>query len=241
MTDPAPEWWRKPRRIAVIVDNPSWVLPWAEELVAAARSHGDDAKLFRESHEIGRDTPVAFYLGCIRITPPEILARAKRNLVVHASDLPRGRGFSPLTWQIIEGASRIPVCLIEAAEAVDSGPIIYREWIAYRGDELIDELRTPLGSMHVELCLRFLGEPMPPTGTPQHGEPHAYPRRRPADSQLDTERPLSSQFDLLRTVDNDRYPAWFEFRGSRYTLRIAKTPPPSSSTGPEKTEGEGRS
>jgi hypothetical protein len=36
--------------------------------------------------------------------------------------------------------------------------------------------------------------------------------------------PLSAQFDLLRTVDNDKYPAWFELRGARYVLKIEKMP-----------------
>jgi methionyl-tRNA formyltransferase len=240
MRESAPVWWQPPRRVAVVVDNPSWVLPWAEELVAKARQNGDDAALFRECRKVPQDTSIAFYLGCIRITPPDILARSRRNLVVHASDLPKGRGFSPLTWQIIEGAARIPVCLIEAADAVDAGPVIYKEWITYRGDELIDELRAALGFKHLEMCSRFLREPFPPAGMPQKGEPHSYPRRRPADSRLHVERSLSSQFDLLRTVDNDKYPAWFEFRGCRYILKIEKITSESLPSA-EKREGEAKS
>jgi methionyl-tRNA formyltransferase len=241
MSASATEWWRRPRQVAVIVDNPSWVLPWAEQLVAAIRSGGEDAVLLRESGHVLPDTTVAFYLGCIRITPQHVLARARRNLVVHASDLPKGRGFSPLTWQIIEGAARIPVCLIEAAETVDAGPIIYKEWIDYRGDELIDELRAALGAMHVALCSRFLAEAVPPPGAPQQGLPHSYPRRRPVDSRLDPELPLSSQFDLLRTVDNEKYPAWFEFRGSRYTLKVEKSAPVADASGTSSTRGEKQS
>lgn len=222
MNDVVPDWWRRPRRIAVVVDNPSWVLPWAERLVAEAEAAGDEARLLRDNAEVQDGTAVAFYLGCVRITPPAVLARARRNLVVHASDLPRGRGFSPLTWQIIAGVNRIPVCLLDAAESVDAGPVIYRDWIAYRGDELIDELRGPMGEMHVTLCRRFLEASLPPTGEPQQGEPSIYPRRRPIDSRLDPTKPLAEQFDLLRTVDNDKYPAWFELRGQRYALKIEK-------------------
>ena len=55
---------------------------------------------------------------------------------------------------------------------------------------------------------------------PQTGEASYYRRRRPVDSQLDPERTLAEQFDLLRVVDNDRYPAFFEWRGRRYGLLI---------------------
>jgi methionyl-tRNA formyltransferase len=181
-------------------------------------------RLLRNNEDIEEGTAVAFYLGCVRISPPAVLARARRNLVVHASDLPKGRGFSPLTWQIIAGTNRIPVCLLDALETVDAGPVVYREWIDYRGDELIKELRRPLGKMHMHLPMRFLAAPMPPVGDPQQGEPSFHPRRRPIDSRLDPEMPLSAQFDLLRTVDNDKYPAWFELRGARYVLKIEKMP-----------------
>ncbi|WP_341885428.1 hypothetical protein [Synechococcus sp. UW140] len=59
---------------------------------------------------------------------------------------------------------------------------------------------------------------------PQTGEASYYRRRRPVDSQLDPERTLAEQFDLLRVVDNDRYPAFFEWRGRRYGLDIQAAP-----------------
>jgi methionyl-tRNA formyltransferase len=223
MSDTASTWWNRPRRVDVVVDNPSWIEPWACALVDAARAAGDDAHL-RHRHEDVRADSIAFYLGCVKITPPATLRRAARNLVVHASDLPRGRGFSPLTWQIIEGLNRIPICLFEAVEAVDAGPVIYRDWIDFRGDELLEELRAPLGDATVRLCRRFLDEAAPPAGIAQVGEPSIYPRRRPIDSRLDPARTLASQFDLLRTVDNERYPAWFELRGRRYKLAILPFP-----------------
>ena len=217
----APDWWRKPRRISIVVDNPSWVLPYAERLAAAVQASGDTAALCRGHDEIA-DGAVAFYLGCITITPPGVLAHNRRNLVVHASDLPKGRGFSPMTWQVLEGRNEIPVCLLEAAEDVDTGPIVYRTTMRFEGHELIEEMRAILGRMHVELCRRFLDEPSPPTGAPQQGEPTNHPRRRPADSRLDPARSIAEQFDLLRTVDHEAYPAFFDLHGRRYKLTIEK-------------------
>jgi methionyl-tRNA formyltransferase len=220
MTD-LPDWWRKPRKITIVVDSPSWIVPFAEKLVEELRRDGDDVVFAREHAEVGQGA-VAFYLGCLRITPPDILARNRRNLVVHESDLPRGRGFSPLTWQILAGANRIPICLLEAIDQADAGPVIYREWIDYDGHELVDELRQKTGAMTVSLCRRFLAEDVPPVGQAQTGEATSYPRRRPADSRLDPERTIADQFDLLRVVDNGRYPAWFEHRGHRYKITVTK-------------------
>ena len=57
---------------------------------------------------------------------------------------------------------------------------------------------------------------------PQTGDESFYPRRKPDDSRLDPSRTLADQFHLLRVVDNERYPAFFESCGSLYTLRIRK-------------------
>lgn len=215
------DWWRQPRRISVVVDNPSWVLEYATRLVSERQAAGDDAVLCRNHAQI-KHGAVAFYLGCIYITPPDVLARNSRNLVVHASDLPRGRGFSPLTWMVLEERNDIPVCLIEAVEAVDAGPVLGRASIDLEGHELIDEIRTALGAATLQLCHEFLDSDIPPDGVPQEGVPTTYARRRPADSRLDPERSIEAQFNLLRVVDNERYPAFFDHRGHRYQIVVRK-------------------
>ena len=55
---------------------------------------------------------------------------------------------------------------------------------------------------------------------PSQGEESAYSRRRPEDSRLDPLQNLEDQFPLLRIVDNEAYPAFFERKGRRYRLRI---------------------
>ena len=115
-TQSPPPWWQKPRRIRVVVDNNSWILTYAERLVGLCNGDGDDATLCRSHDDIAAGD-ISFYLGCIKISPPEVLALCRRNLVVHEGALPRDRGFSPLTWQIIDGQNEIPICLLEAAES----------------------------------------------------------------------------------------------------------------------------
>ena len=215
------DWWRRPRIVTVVVDNPSWFVPFAEKLVDELREGGDEA-IFVQEHTKIPPGAVAFYLSCVHKASAQTLSRSRRNLVVHESDLPRGREFSPLTWQILEGKNRIPVCLLEALEDIDAGPVIYRDWIEYEGHELISEMRATLGQKTIGMCRRFLGEEVAPAGRPQLGEATYYQRRRPADSQIDPERTIAEQFNLLRVVDNVRYPAWFRYAGHRYKVAIEK-------------------
>lgn len=213
--------WEKPRRVSVVVDGDSWFIPHAEGLVRRIAADGDTAALHTSAGEVP-EGDIAFYLSCEHITPPEILARNRRNLVVHASDVPKGRGMSPLTWQILEGAAEIPICLMEMVEEVDAGPVVFHDMMTFEDHELIDELRAKQAAMCIELCLRYLGQPEPPVGEPQTGKATFYARRDPGHSRLDPEKSIAAQFDLMRVVDNKRYPAFFDYRGWRYEFHIRK-------------------
>lgn len=207
--------------IRIVAEPASWVVPYAERLAETLRSE-HDAERVSSYDEIPRGTDVSIFLGCTRIAGPEVLARSRHNLVVHQSDLPRGRGWSPLAWQVIEGARRIPVCLFEAVPELDAGPVYLRDEIELEGHELVDELREKQARSAIDLCLRFLRASPPPEAREQEGEPTFYARRGPESCELDPHRTLAEQFDLLRICDNDRYPAFFDHRGHRYVLRIEK-------------------
>ena len=165
---------------------------------------------------------LAFFLGCGQIVPRERLALHEHNLVVHESKLPQGRGWSPMTWQVLGGASQVVVSLIEAVDKVDAGPIFAETQVKLEGTELVDELRTLQAAATVRLCRSFVSGYPATARDPaeQVGEATYYPRRTPADSEIDPELSISEQFDLLRVVDDDRYPAFFEWRGRRYRVRI---------------------
>lgn len=215
------DWWKKPRRINVFVDNESWIIPYAHELVAAANANQDEAAFYQNYDQAGV-ADIAFYLGCISITPNAVLEKHRHNLVPHASNLPKGRGFAPVWWQVLEGSTYIPICLFEAVSAVDSGPIYLRDNFELEGHELHEEIRELQGKAVVDICYSYLSALEPPTGVPQSGEPTLYPRRSRKDDQLDPEKSIAEQFDLLRVLNNNEYPAFFNHRGHRYLLRIEK-------------------
>ena len=80
---------------------------------------------------------IAFYLGCGQILPVDILSQNKHNLVVHESALPQGKGWSPVTWQILAGKNEIPITLFEAEESVDIGNIYLQDIMNFSGTELV--------------------------------------------------------------------------------------------------------
>jgi methionyl-tRNA formyltransferase len=212
----------KALQIAVVVDNPrSWFIPHAHNLVNHFREFGQ-AMFLSAATEIPAGTDFAFLLSCEKIVPPSILGRSRHNIVVHASDLPRGKGMSPLTWQVLEGKNIIPVTLFEAVADVDAGTIYLTDSVIFQGHELLPEMHAALGKKICQMCLRFLHEyPQAiKAGQEQTGTPTIYPRRHPEDSRLDPSKSIAEQFNLLRIVDNDRYPAFFEWQGKKYILRI---------------------
>lgn len=165
-----------------------------------------------------------FLLSYWGIVPRTVLDKYLHSLVVHASDLPNGRGWSPATWHILEGRDELTICLLEASAKVDRGDIYYRDRIHLKGDELVDEWRNLLVIKTADLCLRFIKD-YPQVLATRERQPESgtyYPRRTPADSRLDTSKTLEQLFNQLRVADNRAYPAYFEHLGQKYLLKIEK-------------------
>jgi methionyl-tRNA formyltransferase len=165
---------------------------------------------------------IAFLLSLGRIVPAAVLHRHAHNLVVHESALPEGRGWSPLTWQILEGKREIAVTLFEAAAGADSGVIYDQDRLRFQGTELLPELRAAQAAATLQLCRRFVARypAVSSTGRPQVGVPTYYPRRRAADSRLDPDKTLREQFNLLRVADPERYPALIDIDGQCYQVQL---------------------
>lgn len=206
--------------IQLLVDNvKSWILPYAKILREKLEQRGHTVVLLHK-HKLVKKGDILCLLSCERIF--KNLHLNKYNLVVHESALPKGKGWSPLTWQILEGKSKIPITLFEATEAVDAGNIYFQDFIEFEGHELIKELKNKQGEKTLELILKFVDDYQQVKGISQQGSSSFYERRRPKDSELDTRKTILEQFNLLRVCDNDRYPAFFIKDGIKYILKIEK-------------------
>jgi methionyl-tRNA formyltransferase len=209
--------------ITVLSDEGSWknkaILAMAEKL----RQRGHQVSCLHDAEAV-RSGDILFILGFFKIVPGEVLKRNKTNVVVHESDLPKGRGWSPVTWLILEGAKEIPLTLFKAVEKVDAGAVYLRAKVKLKGDELLPEVRMVVAAAIMRLCEQFAARypQILKQGTAQRGKPTYYPKRKPEDSRLNPNKSVAKQFDLLRTVDNESYPAFFTHRGATYVLKIEK-------------------
>lgn len=204
--------------IVILSAQNSWINPFIERLLDHLKGH--DIAWRHEPEDLSGD--VCFLLSWERIVPTEFRKRFGHILIVHASDLPEGRGMSPLTWQILEGRNEITVSLLAAEDKVDCGDIYAQERLVYKGNELLAELQKGIGEATINLCAGFVQRLTSGflTPRPQVGEPTYYRWRKSEDSRFDPEKSIASQFDLFRVVDNEKYPAFFEHRGRRYRLKI---------------------
>jgi methionyl-tRNA formyltransferase len=209
-------------KITLLCDNKkSWIIPFMDEIAEKLRQLGHKVSKIYDYKNITK-SDLLFILSCENIIPEKYLKLNKYNLVIHESNLPEGKGWSPLTWQVLEGRDEIPITLFEAAEEVDSGKIYLQDTIDLDGTELNSELKNKQGEKTKELILEFVIKYPDIEGSQQKGKESFYPKRNPEDSELDPDKTLKEQFNLLRVVDNERYPAFFKLNGQKYILKIYK-------------------
>ena len=205
----------------ILMDNPkSWYYPFAKKLEADLS--GKHEVHFCHAPEEVTSGDCLFLLSVEKVVKKEVLSKNKHNIVVHSSALPQGKGWSPITWQILEGKNEIPNTLFEAVEAVDAGVIYDQNIITLEGHELLDEIHDKQGEAINSLILNFVSQLLNVTGKEQVGEETFYPKRGPKDSELDPQKSISEQFNLFRVSDNEKYPAFFNHKGHKYILKIYK-------------------
>lgn len=198
------------------------VVPWLRRWKAEQEARGHTVSLCADKTEL-TSGDILFLVSCGQIIREAERRRFRVVLVLHASDLPHDRGWSPHIWRIVEGASRITVSLLEAKDPLDSGDIWKKVDFDLAGHELLPEINERLFAAELALMTAAVDGFGTIRPTPQEAGSGPYRRLRTAeDSRLDPDKTLAQQFDLLRVVDNDRYPAFIDHRGARYIIRIEK-------------------
>lgn len=191
-------------------------------------AHIYDVELVASADKLRASGDFLFLISCGELIPATVRSRFTHTLVLHASDLPEGRGWSPHIWQLIAGANYITLSLLEAEDAVDTGRIWAKKRIDIASHELCDEINAKLFAAEIELMDTAIKNHGRITPQPQialqneSAKANHYRLRTPQDSQLDVNASLASQFDLLRVCDPERFPAFFEHNGAKYTVKIEK-------------------
>jgi methionyl-tRNA formyltransferase len=207
-------------KISILTSKDQWFIPFAKKL----QSKLDNCNCIFNHTEITIDTDICFILSYHKIIQKKHL-KAKKNIIIHASDLPEGKGWSPMFWQILEGKNDIVFSMFEANEKTDDGDIYLKKILHLDGYELYEELREKQANFIIDMCLYFLDNYhiyKLPTPQKKTINKNIYPKRTPKDSNLDINKTIKEQFNLMRISSNEEFASFFEINNQKYILNIKK-------------------
>jgi len=121
------------------------------------------------------------------------------------TDLPYGRGGSPLQNLILNGKKNTQVSALKMVEELDAGPIYMKSPLALKGSA---------GDIYIQvtkICLKMIDEIVlkKPTPIPQKGKMTNFSRRKPENSVLLSPENLGQLYDFIRMLDAPAYPRAF--------------------------------
>ncbi|MEO0755515.1 MAG: methionyl-tRNA formyltransferase [Cyanobacteria bacterium J06648_16] len=136
----------------------------------------------------------------------------------HMTDVPYGRGGSPLQNLILNGHSFTKLAALQMTEAFDAGPVYLKTDLGLSGNaEEIYIRSTYLSAEMIQDIVQLNPKPMPQTG-----EVTVFKRRQPAQSEITEPNSLRELYDFVRMLDAEGYPkAFFEYQGFRYEFSRA--------------------
>ncbi|MBT7260672.1 MAG: methionyl-tRNA formyltransferase [Desulfobacula sp.] len=138
-------------------------------------------------------------------------------VIFHMTDLPYGRGGSPLQNLIKNGYRKTKISALQCVHEMDAGPIYLKQSLSLEGSASGIFLKA--AAIIEKMIYRIVQDE--PTPVPQKGEPFFFQRRRPEESNL-VEAPIQNLinfFDFIRMLDAEGYPsAFFDLHNHRIEL-----------------------
>lgn len=123
----------------------------------------------------------------------------------HMTDVPYGRGGSPLQNLIERGHSETKLTALRMTEEMDAGPIYIKLPLSLDGKAENIYLRA--GDLSFEIIQWMISNQ--PTPSPQQGEPVIFKRRRPEQSSLPVTGSITELYNHIRMLDAPTYPLAF--------------------------------
>lgn len=158
-----------------------------------------------------------FFLHWSWKVPAEIV-RDFECVCFHMTDVPYGRGGSPLQNLILRGHRETKLTALRMTEAFDAGPVYAKAPLSLEGTA--EEILLRGTALSGEMIKNLVREQ--PTPTPQTGTPVIFKRRRPVESEIPPRDSLADLHDFIRMLDGEGYPpAFISHRGFRYEFSRA--------------------
>jgi methionyl-tRNA formyltransferase len=136
-------------------------------------------------------------------------------VVFHMTDLPYGRGGSPLQNLIVRGHRETMISAIQMTAQVDGGPVYLKHVLSLEGTAQ-EILMRGSDIIFQEMIPSFLEEGKKLIPVPQEGEPVLFRRRKPEEGEITSDMELEQIYDYIRMLDAEGYPrAFMEFGAYR--------------------------
>lgn len=149
------------------------------------------------------------------IVPSEFL-RKHECVCFHMTDVPFGRGGSPLQNLIERGYSETMLTALRMEQELDSGPVYLKRPLQLSGSAA--EIFQRASDLTMQMIEEIIAsEPIP---TEQVGKPINFRRRTPDQSLVPKGGNLSTLYDHIRMLDAPGYPLAFLEHGN-WTGRLA--------------------
>lgn len=138
------------------------------------------------------------------IIPREIHTRFD-CVIFHMTDLPYGRGGSPLQNLIVRGHKETMLSALKCEAGLDTGPIYLKRPLSLSGtaEEILGRASDMIADMIVEIVQTG------PVPLSQQGEVVEFKRRQPKDGNLFDLDSLVRIYDYIRMLDAEGYPLAF--------------------------------
>ena len=136
---------------------------------------------------------------------PQEIHKRFECVIFHMTDVPYGRGGSPLQNLIVRGHRETMLSALKCVQDFDAGPVYLKRRLSLDGtaEDILRRASGLIESMIVEIVEK---RPMP---VPQHGDVVEFKRRRPSDGDLALLSELRQIYDYVRMLDADGYPPAF--------------------------------
>ena len=138
------------------------------------------------------------------IVPYEIFSKYT-CICFHMTDLPFGRGGSPLQNLIIRGLKKTKVSAIKMEQDIDAGPIYVKKELSLSGSA--QEIFIRASEIIKDLILEIITNT--PKAIPQSGKITYFKRRTPNESEIIDNLTEGELYDFIRMLDAPSYPKAF--------------------------------
>ncbi len=190
-----------------IVSNKVWHRKFVHEIEMRTGENvvyiEDKADVNRE--KLSRLSPrLVFFPHWSYIIPAEVYDNFT-CIIFHMTDVPFGRGGSPLQNLIARGIYETKLSAIKCGKELDAGDVYMKMPLSLWGTA--EEIYLRAAELTKEMVIALIREDITPV--PQTGEPVIFRRRNPEDGDISELGSLKAVFDYIRMLDAETYPAAF--------------------------------